>query len=357
MFSAIDGTWPPTCTCVLCIWRFPEIGDTPKSSILMEFSIVNHPFGGPPFMETTVCFQFSQSLCAVWCSALLQLWVIRPAQALIDFAYGIQNNSPLSFAKRLGQAWWKSGFSELTVFVGLLFSFWLISWCSNRSGRTFCGCFLRVSNLCFLRKCTTFPGTKWRNPQEMPHFWVGSCPPTASWRIDVSSAAWYKAGGLSDLAPGVLQHGAGESRKIPGFRSRIFGPTFFSMGIWAHLEKLNTDRHGEISFKAHLSISAFEEESVLNWMPKKMEMASKGWIYGCNLWWNLPVWLPAGQLFGITSTGEEVHTCKNGHSNGHGCGLRQYLRSTFGPGPGVIFVLQLSWEHRLKGFTVISYMF
>ena len=31
---------------------------------------------------------------------------VNPAQALIDFAYGIQNNSPLSY-----QAWWKGEFS------------------------------------------------------------------------------------------------------------------------------------------------------------------------------------------------------------------------------------------------------
>ena len=32
----------------MIIWRFPEIGGTPKSSIFMVFSIINRPFGGTP---------------------------------------------------------------------------------------------------------------------------------------------------------------------------------------------------------------------------------------------------------------------------------------------------------------------
>jgi len=38
-------------------WRFPKIGDTPKSSILVGFSIINHPFwnssilGNPSFKD------------------------------------------------------------------------------------------------------------------------------------------------------------------------------------------------------------------------------------------------------------------------------------------------------------------
>ena len=31
-----------------CIWVVPKTGDTPKSSILMGFSLINHPFGGYP---------------------------------------------------------------------------------------------------------------------------------------------------------------------------------------------------------------------------------------------------------------------------------------------------------------------
>ena len=39
------------------IWMFPKIGVPPKSSILIGFSIINHPFWGiyPYFWETPKC--------------------------------------------------------------------------------------------------------------------------------------------------------------------------------------------------------------------------------------------------------------------------------------------------------------
>ena len=33
------------------LWRFPEIGGTPKSSMLIGFSLINQSFGVPRFME------------------------------------------------------------------------------------------------------------------------------------------------------------------------------------------------------------------------------------------------------------------------------------------------------------------
>ena len=35
------------------IWVFPKIGVPPKSSILIEFSIRNHPFWGTPIFGNT----------------------------------------------------------------------------------------------------------------------------------------------------------------------------------------------------------------------------------------------------------------------------------------------------------------
>ena len=37
-------------------WRFPKMGGTPKSSILMGFSLINHPFGGIPILWKTPTF-------------------------------------------------------------------------------------------------------------------------------------------------------------------------------------------------------------------------------------------------------------------------------------------------------------
>ena len=38
--------------CAVVMWGFLELGIPPKSSILMGFSMMNHPFGGSPFMKT-----------------------------------------------------------------------------------------------------------------------------------------------------------------------------------------------------------------------------------------------------------------------------------------------------------------
>jgi hypothetical protein len=36
------------------IWRFLKSWGTPKSSILVGMSIINHPFWGPPFQDTSI---------------------------------------------------------------------------------------------------------------------------------------------------------------------------------------------------------------------------------------------------------------------------------------------------------------
>ena len=38
------------------MWVFPKIGVPPKSSILIGFSFINHPFWGSPILETPVFF-------------------------------------------------------------------------------------------------------------------------------------------------------------------------------------------------------------------------------------------------------------------------------------------------------------
>ena len=38
---------------VFCMWVFPTIRGTPKSSILIGFSIINHPFWGTPIFGNT----------------------------------------------------------------------------------------------------------------------------------------------------------------------------------------------------------------------------------------------------------------------------------------------------------------
>ena len=43
----------------VCIWVFPKIvGFPPKSSILIGFSIINHPFWGKIFLETSICLHW-----------------------------------------------------------------------------------------------------------------------------------------------------------------------------------------------------------------------------------------------------------------------------------------------------------
>ena len=46
------GGWKNTKN-ILPIWMFPKIGGTPKSSILIGFSIINHPFWGTPIFGNT----------------------------------------------------------------------------------------------------------------------------------------------------------------------------------------------------------------------------------------------------------------------------------------------------------------
>ena len=45
-----------------CYMDVSENGGTPKSSILIGFSIINHPFWGTPILETPTCFHQSLSL-------------------------------------------------------------------------------------------------------------------------------------------------------------------------------------------------------------------------------------------------------------------------------------------------------
>ena len=47
------------------IWRFPKIGVSPKSSILVGFSLINHPFWGTPIPGN-----FHMFYIVLWCSML-----------------------------------------------------------------------------------------------------------------------------------------------------------------------------------------------------------------------------------------------------------------------------------------------
>ena len=49
---------------VVVTWVFPKIGGTPKSSILIGFSIINHPFWDTPIFGNTHMF-FGGSLSMV----------------------------------------------------------------------------------------------------------------------------------------------------------------------------------------------------------------------------------------------------------------------------------------------------
>ena len=65
-------------SCQLCrinnfaskIWGFPEIGVPPNHPLLMEFSIINYPFGGSPFMEPPKLNKWCESsdmfVCNLW---------------------------------------------------------------------------------------------------------------------------------------------------------------------------------------------------------------------------------------------------------------------------------------------------
>ena len=45
------------------IWAFPKNRDTPKSSILIGFFIINHPFWGTPIFGNTHIGNYTTQLC------------------------------------------------------------------------------------------------------------------------------------------------------------------------------------------------------------------------------------------------------------------------------------------------------
>ena len=65
-------SWKWFKNCTGNMWRFPTSWGSPKSSILTEFSLTNHPaIGVPPFMET---LRFSN-----WCEQIscFDLWLLN----------------------------------------------------------------------------------------------------------------------------------------------------------------------------------------------------------------------------------------------------------------------------------------
>ena len=68
-------------SCLAPMWMFPKMGVTPKSSNLIGFSIVNHPFWGTPiFGNTHVLFK---SFPPPWLAArTVKLWDVEKGQIL-----------------------------------------------------------------------------------------------------------------------------------------------------------------------------------------------------------------------------------------------------------------------------------
>ena len=51
---------------IIHIWMFPKIGITPKSSILIGFSIINHPFWDTPIFGNTHIYRLFPEMVVLW---------------------------------------------------------------------------------------------------------------------------------------------------------------------------------------------------------------------------------------------------------------------------------------------------
>ena len=65
------------------IWMFPKNSGTPKSSILIGFSIINHPFWGTTIFGNTYLGPWNISL-----NLILHYWILQPPPKKIRLAVG-----------------------------------------------------------------------------------------------------------------------------------------------------------------------------------------------------------------------------------------------------------------------------
>ena len=69
----------PTCVHIYVYMEVSWNGGTPKSSIIVGFSLTNHPFGGTPFIETSIYLYHTCAVTMRWhqvfCTSATPTWI------------------------------------------------------------------------------------------------------------------------------------------------------------------------------------------------------------------------------------------------------------------------------------------
>ena len=100
------------------IWVFPKINGTPKSSILIGFSIISHPFWGTPIFGNTNMLNSQFSKSGTLTFGRLKYWELQFAPASISLT---MPKSMVHFRENRSPSWGRHEHCQLFIVAGEVF--------------------------------------------------------------------------------------------------------------------------------------------------------------------------------------------------------------------------------------------